>query len=105
MADKEALRSLKIKTGVVARTKKELAMYQKEVAAESAKLEKMKAEGVKDAHDIKHQVDAHVTSTLKLTPLLSSLIEVFLAHNNGPTPPSTHWALLEVFDFCEGVPS
>ena len=57
MADnnKEALRALKIKTGVMTRVKKELAMYQKEVAAESEKLKTMQSEG-RDAHDIKQQV-------------------------------------------------
>lgn len=56
MADnKEALRALKIKTGVLTRVKKELAMYQKEVKSESEKLEAMRAEG-RDAHDIKQQV-------------------------------------------------
>ena len=55
MADnKDALRALKIKTGVLTRVKKELAMYRKEVETEGAKLEKMKAEGM-DPHDIKQQ--------------------------------------------------
>jgi tubulin-specific chaperone A len=55
MADnKDALRALKIKTGVLTRVKKELAMYHKEVETEGAKLEKMKAEGM-DPHDIKQQ--------------------------------------------------
>lgn len=55
MADnKDALRALKIKTGVLTRVKKELAMYHKEVETEGAKLEKMKSEGM-DPHDIKQQ--------------------------------------------------
>lgn len=55
MADnKDALRTLKIKIGVLTRVKKELAMYRTEVTAEGAKLEKMKAEGM-DPHDIKQQ--------------------------------------------------
>ena len=45
MADnKESLRALKIKTGIMTRVKKELAMYRQEVETEGAKLEKMKAE-------------------------------------------------------------
>ena len=56
MADnKEALRALKIKTGVLTRVKKELAMYTKEVTTETEKLKKMQSEG-RDAHDIKQQV-------------------------------------------------
>ena len=55
MADnKDALRTLKIKIGVLTRVKKELAMYRTEVTAEGAKLEKMKAEGM-DPYDIKQQ--------------------------------------------------
>jgi|AntAceMinimDraft_12_1070368.scaffolds.fasta_scaffold114187_1 hypothetical protein len=56
MADnKEALRALKIKTGVMTRVKKELAMYQKEVTSEGAKLQAMHDAG-RDSHDIKQQV-------------------------------------------------
>lgn len=55
MADnKESLRALKIKTGIMTRVKKELAMYRQEVETEGAKLEKMKAEG-RDPFDIKQQ--------------------------------------------------
>jgi len=56
MADnKEALRALKIKTGVMTRAKKELAMYKKEVTAEGEKLKAMQGAG-RDPHDIKQQV-------------------------------------------------
>ena len=67
MADnKEALRALKIKTGVLTRVKKELGMYQKEVETETEKLRRMQADG-RDAHDIKQQVRAGATSTRALS--------------------------------------
>ena len=67
MADnKESLRALKIKTGIMTRVKKELAMYRQEVETEGAKLEKMKAEG-RDPFDIKQQDPPMVA------PLLSVL--------------------------------
>lgn len=57
MADsnKDALRALKIKTGVLTRVRRELTMYQGEVQKETDKLNEMSAAG-KDSHDIKQQV-------------------------------------------------
>jgi len=49
------LKELKIKTGVVKRTAKELSMYKKEADKERNALEKMKSETA-DEHDIRHQV-------------------------------------------------
>ena len=46
------LRQLKIKTGVVKRLGKEKMSYKKEAEQQTAKVEKMKAEG-KDEYDIK----------------------------------------------------
>ena len=55
MADnKDALRALKIKTGVLRRAQRELAMYRAEIVSEGAKLDTMKANG-RDPHDIKQQ--------------------------------------------------
>lgn len=50
-------RQLKIKTGIVTRLKKELAMYEKELAQQKAKVEKMKAEDPTQ-HSIKQQARA-----------------------------------------------
>ena len=52
--NREATRALKIKTGVLTRVRRELAMYSDEVAKEMAKLETMKAEG-RDPHDVRQQ--------------------------------------------------
>ena len=52
--NREATRALKIKTGVLTRVRRELAMYSDEVAKETAKLETMKAEG-RDPHDVRQQ--------------------------------------------------
>ena len=51
----EAKRQLKIKTGSVKRLAKEVVMYKKDEATETARVERMKAEG-SDASDIKHAV-------------------------------------------------
>eukprot|EP00128_Syssomonas_multiformis_P007744 Colp12_sorted_trinity150504_noHs@9069 len=51
-----ALKQLKIKTGVVKRIAKEEQMYEKEVAQQEARIEKMKTEG-KDEYDIKKQIE------------------------------------------------
>lgn len=48
-------RTLKVKTGVVKRLRKELDMYQQEVQTEQAKVQKLKNEGA-DPHDIKYAV-------------------------------------------------
>eukprot|EP00286_Rhodomonas_abbreviata_P008622 CAMPEP_0181331656 /NCGR_PEP_ID=MMETSP1101-20121128/24630_1 /TAXON_ID=46948 /ORGANISM="Rhodomonas abbreviata, Strain Caron Lab Isolate" /LENGTH=134 /DNA_ID=CAMNT_0023441155 /DNA_START=10 /DNA_END=415 /DNA_ORIENTATION=+ len=50
----ENAKRLKIKLGVVKRTTKELASYEKEIDTQSTKVESMKSDG-KDAHDIKQQ--------------------------------------------------
>jgi len=50
--DPKRTRDIKIKTGVVKRLGKEKSAYQKEVIAQEAKIEKMKADG-KDEYDIK----------------------------------------------------
>ncbi|CAG9460159.1 unnamed protein product [Pedinophyceae sp. YPF-701] len=49
-----ATRELKIKTGVVKRTHKELGLYKKESEREAGKLETMKGQGA-DEHDVRHQ--------------------------------------------------
>ncbi|KAL4458246.1 hypothetical protein ABPG75_013111 [Micractinium tetrahymenae] len=49
-ADKKAT---KVKSGVVKRLAKELAMYEQEVAAEQAKVQRLKDSGA-DPHDIKY---------------------------------------------------
>lgn len=49
-ADKKAL---KVKAGVVKRLAKEMAMYEQEVAAEQAKVQRLKDSGA-DPHDIKY---------------------------------------------------
>lgn len=55
-------RTLKVKTGVVKRLRKELEMYAAEVEAESAKVQKLKDEGA-DLHDIKYAVsNVHTTA-------------------------------------------
>ena len=56
-------RQLKIKVGVLSRTKKEFAMYVKEHQAEQAKTDKMKAEGA-DAAQIKQQVGGATTDLI-----------------------------------------
>ena len=47
-------RSLKVKAGVVKRLRKELDMYSAEVAAETAKVQRLRDAGA-DPHDIKYQ--------------------------------------------------
>jgi len=49
MASADDLRQLKIQTGVVKRTTKELTMYKKESATEATKLQQMKDAGVGEA--------------------------------------------------------
>jgi tubulin-specific chaperone A len=51
-ADKKAL---KVKTGVVKRLGRELLMYQEEVQAEQAKVQRLKDQAA-DSHDIKYAV-------------------------------------------------
>lgn len=51
----EALKALRIRSGVVRRLRKELAAYTAECEREQEKLEKMRADGA-DKHDIKQQV-------------------------------------------------
>ena len=53
MAD--ILKALRIRSGVVRRLRKELALYSSESEREQEKVEKMRADG-KDAYDIKQQV-------------------------------------------------
>lgn len=48
-------RTLKVKTGVVKRLRKELEMYASEVEAESAKVQRLRDQGA-DSHDIKYAV-------------------------------------------------
>ena len=74
--NKESLRALKIKTGVLTRVKKELAMYEKEVVTEGAKLEKMKAEGA-DAHDVKQQDQVLGESKMMITDCETRLENAF----------------------------
>lgn len=51
----DAARTLKIKTGSVARLAKELGLYAAEAAAAADKVASMRAAGA-DAHDVKHAV-------------------------------------------------
>ena len=51
----EAKRQLKIKTGSVKRLAKEVVMYKKDEETETARVNRMKADG-SDASDIKHAV-------------------------------------------------
>ena len=55
MADKEGKRQLKIKMGSVSRLRKEIIAYEKELEAQKAKVEKMRAER-SCGHDLKQQV-------------------------------------------------
>lgn len=52
----EAKRQLKIKTGSVKRLAKEVVMYKKDEETETARVNRMKADG-SDASDIKHAVN------------------------------------------------
>lgn len=54
MSDEDK-RSLKVKAGVVKRLRKELEMYAEEVAAETAKVQRLR-DASADPHDIKYQV-------------------------------------------------
>ena len=77
MADnKEALRALKIKTGVMTRVKKELAMYEQEVKTETEKLETMKSEG-RDPHDVKQQDQVLGESTMMISDCKSRMEGAF----------------------------
>ena len=77
MADnKEALRALKIKTGVMTRVRKELAMYEQEVKTETEKLEAMKAEG-RDPHDVKQQDQVLGESTMMIGDCKSRMESAF----------------------------
>eukprot|EP00918_Siedleckia_nematoides_P052494 GHVU01114672.1.p1 GENE.GHVU01114672.1~~GHVU01114672.1.p1 ORF type:complete len:115 (-),score=27.88 GHVU01114672.1:615-959(-) len=53
--DQARLKNLKIKTGVVKRLAKEKVAYQKEYEVQKGRVEKMKAEGLKDEYDIRKQ--------------------------------------------------
>jgi cell pole-organizing protein PopZ len=55
MSDAEIARQLKIKTGIVKRLRKELALYQQEQKDYEAKVQALKDEG-SDPHDIKYAV-------------------------------------------------
>ena len=77
MADnKEALRALKIKTGVMTRVRKELAMYEQEVKTETEKLEAMKADG-RDPHDVKQQDQVLGESTMMIGDCKSRMESAF----------------------------
>lgn len=54
----EILKALKVKTGSVKRTHKELVMYEKDREKQQAKVEKLKAENA-DAANIKQAVGGH----------------------------------------------
>ncbi len=56
-AGKDSRRALKIKCGSVARLRKEITMYEQEVVRETAKTERMRADGA-CPHDIKQQARA-----------------------------------------------
>jgi tubulin-specific chaperone A len=95
MADnKDALRALKIKTGVLTRVKKELAMYRKEVVTEGAKLEKMRSEG-KDPHDIKQQDQVLGESSMMIGDCTTRMENAFndllaaMVRGFAPRPPHT----------------
>eukprot|EP00798_Chlamydomonas_sp_ICE-L_P017169 gene17169-23485_t len=82
----EAIRSLKIKTSSVKRTRKEYLMYRTEVEKEQATLEKMKEQG-KEFHDLKQQENVLGESNMmipetrqRLEALLSDL-EVYIGAN------------------------
>lgn len=62
-ADKKAL---KVKAGVVKRLAKEMAMYEQEVAAEQAKVQRLKDSGA-DPHDIKYAVSGGPSKTRSAT--------------------------------------
>ena len=55
MPETETARQLRIKTGSVKRLHKELGMYSQELERETARVEKMKADGV-DEYDVKQAV-------------------------------------------------
>ena len=66
MAEAEAKRQLKIKTGVLKRTMKEYAMYHTEQEQQEAKVAKMKAEE-KDEYDIRKQEEV-LAETVMMIP-------------------------------------
>lgn len=56
-------RQLKIKTGSVRRLAKEVVMYKKDEETETARVNRMKADG-SDASDIKHAVSVNTTACI-----------------------------------------
>ncbi|EFN54270.1 hypothetical protein CHLNCDRAFT_15558, partial [Chlorella variabilis] len=69
-------RTLKVKTGVVKRLRKELDMYQQEVQTEQAKVQKLKNEGA-DPHDIKYAENILAESSAMLPDTRQRLEEAF----------------------------
>lgn len=68
-ADKKAL---KVKAGVVKRLAKEMAMYEQEVAAEQAKVQRLKDSGA-DPHDIKYAVSRAWPARVRSAAICCSL--------------------------------
>jgi tubulin-specific chaperone A len=68
----EAVKRLGILTGVVRRTQRELEAYHKELAAQKAKVEKMRASGA-DEYDIKKQVEVQGESEMMIPDTMRRL--------------------------------
>ncbi|BEI86426.1 hypothetical protein CcaverHIS002_0607130 [Cutaneotrichosporon cavernicola] len=73
MADPQALRQLKIKTGVVKRLHKEEGIYEDEVTAAQASVEKLKAAGA-DGADVR-QAERIVADSQQMIPRTRKQLE------------------------------
>jgi len=73
----DTLRHLKIATGVVKRTTRELLMYKQETSAEAEKLRQMKDAGV-DEHDVSHQ-ESVLRESEMMTPETSKRLKDAMA--------------------------
>merc|ERR1719160_478088 len=65
MPETETARQLRIKTGSVKRLHKELGMYSQELERETARVEKMKADGV-DEYDVKQAEQVKTESAMMI---------------------------------------
>ena len=77
-------RQLKIKTGSVKRLAKEVVMYKKDEETETARVNRMKANGG-DASDIKHAVSFSPSAGITLSQDLW-IIHIYLCCNAGTSP-------------------
>lgn len=77
-------RQLKIKTGSVKRLAKEVVMYKKDEETETARVNRMKADG-SDASDIKHAVSVNTSACITLGRT-SEILHIWLCCTAGTSP-------------------